>query len=124
MKSDSTKNTLIKSFRCAFEGLRFLSCERNFRIHILIAALVVIAGFSFQIGRIEWICLLLIIAIVLTLEAVNSGIERICDIISLKYDKRIKIVKDIAAGAVLIAAIIAVIIGCLIFLPYIYTCLL
>ena len=122
MKPDTSKNTIIKSFHYALEGLLLLFRERNFRIHILIVILVIISGFGFKIERIEWVAVLLVAAIVLTLEAVNSCLERICDMISPEYDQRIKAIKDIAAGAVFIATIIAVIIGCLVFTPYIYAC--
>jgi Diacylglycerol kinase len=120
MKPDNQQITLLQSFKYAFEGIfRFLLKERNFRIHTLIAILVIVAGFVFRIERMEWVAVLLLIAIVLISEAVNSCIERICDFISPGYDKRIKAIKDISAGFVLIGAIISVIVGCIIFLPYI-----
>ena len=120
MNSKKRKITLIQSFKYAFEGIfRFLMKERNFRIHVLITFLVIIAGFIFRIERIEWVVILLLVAIVLISEAINSCIERICDFISPGLDKRIKAIKDISAGVVLIGAIISIIVGCIIFLPYI-----
>jgi Diacylglycerol kinase len=120
MSSKKRKITLIQSFKYAFEGIfRFLMKERNFRIHVLITFLVIIAGFIFRIERIEWVVILLLVAIVLISEAINSCIERICDFISPGLDKRIKAIKDISAGVVLIGAIISIIVGCIILLPYI-----
>ena len=120
MNSKKRKITLIQSFKYAFEGIfRFLMKERNFRIHVLITFLVIIAGFIFRIERIEWVVILLLVAIVLISEAINSCIERICDFISPGLDKRIKAIKDISAGVVLIGAIISIIVGCIILLPYI-----
>ncbi|MDL2323199.1 diacylglycerol kinase family protein [Bacteroidales bacterium OttesenSCG-928-A17] len=124
MNSKKTKNTLLKSFKCAFDGIfHYLLKERNFRIHVSIAVLVIIAGFFFQITRMEWVAVLLLVAFVLSLEAINSCIERICDFISPGYDRRIKAIKDISAGFVLISAIISVVVGCIIFIPYIFALL-
>lgn len=76
-----------------------------------------IAGFIFQISTTEWILQLLAIGLVMTAEALNTAIEKLTDYIQPEYDKKIGFIKDIAAGAPAIAAIIAVIIGVLIYLP-------
>ena len=113
------KRSLLRSFAAAFAGLKVLFCnERNFRVHLFIGALTIGACAFFQIKTAEWIAVLFMIALVLFAEATNTGIEYFCDLISPEYDLRIKRIKDIAAGAVLIVAIIAVIVGCIIFIPY------
>lgn len=109
---------MMKSFRYAFEGIvTALKRERNMKIHFGMMILVIIAGFLFQINRYEWIACLFCFGLVISLELVNTAIEETANTIDKKYDASIKIIKDIAAGAVLVAAIIAAIIGLLIFLP-------
>lgn len=83
--------------------------------------LVIILGFIFQIDKGEWFTVLILFGLVMSLEAVNTCIEGICDIISPEFDKHIKRIKDIAAASVLIAAIVSAIIGLMIFLPYVMT---
>lgn len=79
------------------------------------------AGFLFQVTVIEWIMLIFAIAIVFIAEALNTAIELLCDFVSPDYQELIKKTKDVAAGAVLIAAMGAAIIGVIIFLPYLRT---
>ena len=79
--------------------------------------LVIIAGLLFRISTAEWIAVIFAIGLVLAAEAVNSAIERLSDVIQPEKDERIRDVKDISAGAVLICAITAAIIGIIVFLP-------
>lgn len=116
-KNFSILNRLI-SFRYAFNGiLGALRHQHNIWIQLVIAALVVIAGFIFSVSRIEWTVLILTITIVLSLEMVNTAIEYLVDLVSKDYHPVAGKVKDIAAGAVLIASIFAVITGLIIFIP-------
>ena len=109
---------VIKSFACAFEGLKdCLLHEKNFRIQYVIALLIIIAGLSFSISKIEWLIILLCFAVVLCFEIINSAIEKLCDLVCPQYNLTIKKVKDMSASAVLLAAIISFIVGCVIFLP-------
>jgi diacylglycerol kinase len=108
---------LLKSMGFAFQGIYYLlRKERNFQWHLVALASVTIAGFYCEISRIEWISILLISALVISLEAINTAIEKLCDLYSLAQDARIKHIKDISAAAVLIASGIALLIGALIFL--------
>ena len=120
MTPDSTKKrSLLRSFAAAFSGLKVLFCtERNFRFHIFIGTLTIGACAFFRVKTTEWIAVLIMIVLVLCAEALNTCIEYICDLICPEYDLRIKRIKDVAAGAVLIVAIIAIIVGCIIFIPY------
>ena len=106
------------SFKFAFQGIRLAFSEQVFRIccffAILVIILMIVLGLTIQ----EKAILILVIIIVLSLELINSQIEKFLDIIQPNYDNRIKIIKDISAGAVLISAIGALIIGISIFLPY------
>ena len=92
--------------------------SRNARIQLVIFSLVLVAGFIVELNRFEWLWLLMASAIVLALEAMNTSIELLADVYTLEFNQKIKQVKDIAAGAVLIASIFAVIVGALIFLPH------
>lgn len=108
-------------FRFAFNGLsQFFRTERNGRIQAIIAILVIIAGFIFHLSKVEWLAVLLCIALVLGLEMVNSAIEKLCNLVTTNYHPEIKIIKDVSAAAVLIISIISVIIAAIIFLPRIF----
>jgi diacylglycerol kinase (ATP) len=108
--------SLLESFNVAFEGIiHVLRTQRNMRLHFLVAVGVLVAALSFDIGRMELIALLLAIAFVLIAEMVNTAIEAAVDVSSTSFDPMAKLAKDIAAGAVLIAAINAVAVGYLVF---------
>lgn len=95
--------------------------ERNFKVHVLAIIVVISAGFYFHITSNEWLIVLLISALVLALETINSAIEKLCDLYTKETHPQLKLIKDIAAGAVLIAAIFAVVIALIIFKKYILT---
>ncbi len=115
-KEDETKLTF--SFKYAFEGIiSTIKEERNMFIHFLISIIVIIAGFYVRLSLNEWLICLLLFALVFSLELINTAIENTVDLVTTKKNKKAKIAKDAAAGAVLIAAIFASIIGIIIFLP-------
>ncbi|MFG6148483.1 diacylglycerol kinase family protein [Halobacillus sp. B23F22_1] len=102
----------------AFNGLKeAVREEKNLKIHLFISFLVILCSAWFQITAIEWIVLILIMALVITLEMINSSIERIMDFLAPEFNPLIGTIKDIAAGAVLIAAGSSIVIGLIIFLP-------
>lgn len=108
----------LLSFRHAFRGIFcVIRSQHNFRIHLGFAILVVLAGFLFSISALEWLVLMLTIALVLSLEMINSAIEYLVDLVTKERHPLAAKVKDIAAGAVLVAAIISIIIGLIIFIP-------
>ena len=109
---------IINSFANAFRGLCiYVSAERNAWIHCIAAILVIAAGFLFRIEPYEWMAVVFAIGIVFSAEAFNTTIERLSDVVQPNKDDRIRNVKDISAGAVLICAISAACIGLIIFLP-------
>ena len=113
---DETKLTL--SFKYASEGIiTTIKEERNMFIHFLIAIIVVITGIYVRLSLNEWFICLLLFALVFSLELINTAIENTVDLVATKKSKKAKMAKDAAAGAVLIAAIFASIIGIIIFLP-------
>lgn len=115
-KEDETKLTF--SFKYASEGIiTTIKEERNMFIHFLIAIIVVITGVYVRLSLNEWLICLLLFALVFSLELINTAIENTVDLVATKKNKKAKMAKDAAAGAVLIAAIFASIIGIIIFLP-------
>jgi diacylglycerol kinase (ATP) len=108
----------IKSFKYAFNGLKILFREEhNARIHLFITLLAIVLGFVLKISALEWVAVMLVIGLVFITEIVNTSIENIADFISPEKHAKIKVIKDLAAAAVIISAIISVIIGLIIFLP-------
>lgn len=111
----------IKSISHAFQGIKdSFDGQSNIKIQIFIAIIVLIAGFQFNISRIEWILLLLTIGAVFTSEMINSAIETTVNLHCSQENSLAKRAKDIAAGAVLTIAIIAAIIGLIVFIPYLF----
>lgn len=107
-----------RSFRYAFRGIRWLiKREHNAWIHCFAAICVVTAGLLFHLSVTEWIAVVFAIGSVLAAEAFNSAIEALSDFASPVYQEAIKHTKDLAAGAVLLIAIAAAIVGMLIFVP-------
>ena len=107
----------IQSFKYAGKGLLCVSCETNFRIHLAAAAAATALGYYLGISAGEWIAVLLCFAAVLSAEAFNSAIEGLVNFVSPGHHVQAGRIKDISAGAVLITAIIAAVIGCIVFLP-------
>ncbi len=91
--------------------------ERNFRIELVVAVLALGSGHFLDFARWEWLLTLLCIGLVLTSELFNSALERLADVVAETEDERIGLLKDMAAGAVLLAALAATAMGVLIVLP-------
>jgi diacylglycerol kinase len=109
---------LLEAFRCAFSGLWYtLRTQRNMRIHILIAAAVVILGLWLQLPADEWAILAATSGLVLVSEMINTVVEGVVDLSCSDYHPLAKTVKDAMAGAVVLAAIVAVVVGLLILGP-------
>lgn len=110
--------SLVKSFQYAFEGIiAGLKTERNMLIHYSALGLVVAFGITLKISVTEWCICLILCALVISLEMVNTAVEAVVDLVTREQKRRAKLAKDTAAGAVLIAAITAVVIGGIIFVP-------
>lgn len=118
MKKVLSIKRLRKSFGYAFKGIDdVIKHEPNMKIHVVVAILVVIMAFILKVSNIEWIILVLLIGAVLAAETINTTIENLVDMYTKEYDEKAKIVKDTAAGTVLILAITSAIIGLIIFIP-------
>ena len=108
---------IVESFDCAIEGVIYvLKTQKNMRIHFVLATIILLLGLILDISRLEWVIILLTISMVVVSEAINTAIELSMDIVSETYHPIARIVKDVAAGAVLISSLISVVIGYLIFL--------
>ena len=123
MKSQAFSITQrLKSFKYAFEGLKtLLKQEHNARIHLAATFVAIGTGVFFKISYSEWSLIVFAIVLVFVAEIINTAIENISDFISPQKNEKIKIIKDLAAAAVLVAAIGAVIIALLIFIPKIFS---
>ena len=112
-------NSFLKSFFFAFNGIKISLRQRNMKIHVVCALLVIALGFYFKITTTDWCILLLCIGVVIALEIINTVIEHVVDLVSPNYNELAGKVKDLAAGAVLVVAIISAIVGCVIFWNYV-----
>ncbi|WP_423148164.1 diacylglycerol kinase family protein [Rubrolithibacter danxiaensis] len=111
-------NKLIKSFGYAIKGIIYAAkTQVNFQIHLVAALSAIILGFYFKISVNEWLWIILCIGLVLIVELLNTAIEVLVDLISPQFNKKAGVIKDIAAGAVLTSAILAIAIGLFIFIP-------
>lgn len=109
---------IIKSFSFAWHGLQTcFTSETNFKIHILFAAIATVFGFVLKISAAEWLAIIFCIALVIAMEMINTAIEKLCDVVQKEVHPQIKKVKDIAAGAVMLAACSSLLVGVIIFLP-------
>ena len=107
---------LLKSFGYAFKGMWYvLQSEQNMRIHALAVIVVTITGLYLGLSSIEWSLIALSIGAVLTAEMFNTAIEKLVDIVSPQYNDKAGQIKDIAAGAVLLTAIVAAVVAIYIF---------
>lgn len=114
----SSNQRLILSFKHAFDGIiDGLKNERNMMIHYSAAVLVIVFGITLRLTVTEWSICLILCGLVISLELLNTAVEAAVDLITKKPDPRAKLAKDTAAGAVLVSAIVAAIVGGLIFAP-------
>lgn len=102
----------------ALQGIKqFFSRDRNGQIQMVIGITAIIIGFTVTLSSFQWLLVLFCIGLVISLEMINSAIERYCDLVTTDFHPGIKIIKDVAAGAVLVASITSLIIGLIIFIP-------
>ena len=110
--------TFFNAVLFALQGIiQFLSRDRNGKIQMVIGISAIILGFTVSLSSFQWLLVLFCIGLVISLEMINSAIERFCDLVTTDFHPGIKIIKDVAAGAVLVASITSLIIGLIIFIP-------
>ncbi|MCD6194916.1 diacylglycerol kinase family protein [bacterium] len=116
------KPSLKKSFACAFRGVsEGWQSERNLKIHSLFALLAIILAFVLKVSLSEWLFLTLIIGVVIITEMINTAIEKILDLVCKEHNGKVRFIKDLFAGVVLVASIVSLIGGSIIFIPKILT---
>lgn len=113
---------IFRKFSYAFRGL-FISLkeERSLVIHLIFATLAIIIGIILQLAPVSWAILILTIGLVVSSELMNTAIENVVDMVAFKYNFNAKKIKDIAAAATLVLAVIAIVVGLLLFIPRIVT---
>ncbi|WP_367752523.1 diacylglycerol kinase family protein [Flavobacterium sp. WC2430] len=108
----------LKSVTYAFKGaVKLITTEHSIMVQFSIGILLTIAGFYFGISSTEWLFQTMAIGLVMSIEGLNTAVEKVADFIHPNYHERIGFIKDIAAGAVFFAAITAIIIGLIIYMP-------
>lgn len=108
----------LKSVGFAVKGaIKLITTEHSVMVQSAIAVLMIAAGFYYHISQTEWMFQILIFGLVLSIEGLNTAVEKIADFIHPDYHERIGFIKDIAAGAVFFAAMAAIAIGLIIYLP-------
>ncbi len=108
----------LKGFKYATKGAwMLLKNEASIQVQAFLSILVIIAGFYFNISTTEWILQILAIALVMSVEGLNTAAEEIANFVHPDFHKKIGYIKDVAAGAVFFAAVAAVVIGCIIYIP-------
>ncbi len=124
MKKALSIKRLSKSFGYAFAGFKkSFREEANMKIHILVSILVIIFGFLLKVSSLEWIVLLFAIGLVLGAELLNTSIENLVDLVCKDRNEQAGLVKDVSAAFVMILAIVAAIVGLIIFVPKLLTIL-
>lgn len=120
-KKESFLVNRLKSIKLAFKGaILLIKTEASIQIQFVIAALVTIAGFYFNISATEWMIQILAIGLVMSLEGINTAIEKIADFIHPDHNNQIGFIKDISAGAVFFAAFVAILAGIIIYYPKLF----
>jgi len=108
----------FKAVLFALQGIKqFFSRDRNGKIQIVIGITAIVLGFTVSLTSFQWLLVLFCIGLVISLEMINSAIEKYCDLVTTDFHPGIKTIKDVAAGAVLVASLMSLIIGLIIFIP-------
>jgi diacylglycerol kinase (ATP) len=117
-KDNSFFTGRFKSMGFALKGaIKLITTEHSIMVQSCLAIIMIVAGFYFEISHDEWLVQTLVIGLVLGIEGLNTAVEKVADFIHPEYHERIGFIKDIAAGAVFFAAMTAIAIGCIIYIP-------
>jgi len=120
-KDETLFSGRIKSVSFAFKGaIKLISTEHSIMVQFSIGILMTVAGFYFGISKTEWLFQTLAIGLVMSVEGLNTAVEKMADFIHPNYHERIGFIKDIAAGAVFFAALTAITIGLIIYIPILF----
>ncbi|PAQ13297.1 diacylglycerol kinase [Bacillaceae bacterium SAOS 7] len=108
---------LLASHRFALEGIRLAMDEPNFRFHMAAAVIAIGMGMWLSLAKMEWVVVLFLVFGMFVLEIINTAIEKTVDLVTEEYHPLAKQAKDLAAGAVLLYAVLSVIVGLILFVP-------
>ena len=107
-------DSLFSKFKVAFSGLYIALKDKSILLQFIIGVMVIIFGFIYKFTGVEWLWILSCIFIVILSEMFNTCIEYLCNLVDSNYNQKIKVIKDLSAGCVLLASIYSIVIGCLI----------
>lgn len=111
----------LRGFKYAYQGLAYaFGTQINFRVHVFAATAAILLGYFLGLDAAEWIWICSAILVVLIVELLNTAIEVLVDLVSPDYHPKAGIIKDVSAGAVLLTALFAVLVGLFIFVPKIF----
>lgn len=117
-KKERSFKRFLKSFKFSFQGLKYaFTYEQNMVVHLLVTILVVIAGIKLDLSTLEWLFCLISIGLVIATELINTSIEAVVDLVTEEKKPLAKIAKDTASAAVFVFALVAALIGLIIFIP-------
>lgn len=120
-KDNSFFTGRLKSMRFAVKGaFKLIRTEHSIMVQFSIGVALTFVGFYFKITTVEWLFQTLAIGLVLSIEGLNTAVEKVADFIHPQYNEKIGFIKDIAAGAVFFAAMTAIAIGCIIYIPKLF----
>ena len=120
-KDNSFISGRLKSVSFAVKGaVKLITTEHSIMVQFCIGILMTIAGFFMHLSTTEWLFQTLAIGLVMSIEGINTAVEKIADFVHPDFHERIGFIKDIAAGAVFFAALTAIAIGCIIYFPYLF----
>lgn len=121
MSKKSFAHTRIQAIKVALEGIKYvMTSQPNARIHAGFTLAVFLVAGLLKLPRLEWVILLLTVGLVWAAEVFNTAVEIVVDVISPDYDPKAKMIKDISAGAVLISVLVSILVGLIIFGPYLW----
>ena len=117
-KKDPSSGKLILSFKYALTGIaNAVRSQQNLKIHLAISIVAVLLGIFLKIERLEWLTILVCMAVVFSAELMNTAVETVVDLVSPEFHPLAEKAKDVSAGAVLLASFFSLIIGAIIFIP-------
>lgn len=114
-------NKFLLAFKYAFNGIvNAIKEERNMKIHLVAVIVVIFLGFVYKISKVEWMICIVLFGLVISSELINTAIEKTVDLVTREENELAKVAKDVAAGAVLVNAVISVVIAVIIWFPKIF----
>ena len=113
-----TPNSVFNTIKNSVNGIKYYACDGKSIVLYLLGTLIeILMGYVYNINGLEWILIICILGVLLSVELINTAVESVCDLVSREYNPLIKIAKDCASGATFVIFIVAIILNIIIFLP-------